>query len=511
MSIKDLRNRYTTTATASCNICKTVQKVSGGSTSGLIKHAKLKHEIIITIVRFNFIVLFQLTGNSTSTSTGNQNKIKEFFQQKKTKDSFEVVLSRMVALDGFTFKVSTTSNDLRKALTAEGYDVPSSPVTIQKVVMNFADKIRQILNEKIKILFEKGERFNISHDEWSSMKSRRYMNIILHYDETNIWNLGLIRVTGKMGAEAIVEKIKERLIQFGISPDHQVICQMTDGSVLDVLYEKPKKKTFESQHDQSNEFNDGDDEEPEPIDDDTEIDDVDLFIFPDDLEGNFDVIIEENEEECGQFPSHLKAVIQKVRTIVKKFKSSPKKNDCLQEYVLADFKHEMQLSLDCRTRWTSLLDMLERFYQVRRPIKKALIDVGEGLDIDDEELMVVLEIVNALKTSILHTELDNAIAKALTAKVVSAENHSKTSISKLVKQEMKLLEAGGGRGKYLSVAYKYLFSIKPTSVESERAFSACGYLCPKIRCRMNDRTLNRLSFLRRYFQNEKEREEVKRK
>ncbi|KAJ6642397.1 Myotubularin-related protein 14, partial [Pseudolycoriella hygida] len=84
-----------TTATASCNICKTVLKVSIGSTSGLIKHAKLKHEIIIKKKI--------CAGNSTSTSTsGAQNKITEFFQQKKTKDSFEVVMSRMVALDDQT-------------------------------------------------------------------------------------------------------------------------------------------------------------------------------------------------------------------------------------------------------------------------------------------------------------------------------------------------------------------------------------------------------------------------
>lgn len=65
---------------------------------------------------------------------------------------------------------------------------------------------------------------------------------------------------------------------------------------------------------------------------------------------------------------------------------------------------------------------------------------------------------------------------------------------------MRLLEAGGNRGRYLSKAYEYLLNIKPTSVESERVFSSAGYLCPKIRCRMNGRTLDNLSFPRTYFQ-----------
>lgn len=86
-----------------------------------------------------------------------------------------------------------------------------------------------------------------------------------------------------------------------------------------------------------------------------------------------------------------------MRQIVKMFKNSPVKNDVLQSYVTEEMKNESQLILDCKTRWSSLLDMLERFYFLRKPIKKALVDVGGGLDIDDEELSTILEIVDALK------------------------------------------------------------------------------------------------------------------
>lgn len=70
---------------------------------------------------------------------------------------------------------------------------------------------------------------------------------------------------------------------------------------------------------------------------------------------------------------------------------------------------------------------------------------------------------------------------------------------------MRLLEGGGGRGRYLTKAYEYLRGVKPTSIESERAFSSAGYLCPKIRCRMNDNTLDNLCFLRTYFQCKREK------
>ena len=65
---------------------------------------------------------------------------------------------------------------------------------------------------------------------------------------------------------------------------------------------------------------------------------------------------------------------------------------------------------------------------------------------------------------------------------------------------MSLFEAGGTRGLVLEGAYKALLAIPPTSVESERAFSAAGYLCSKIRSRRADKTLDTLCFLRSYFQ-----------
>jgi len=49
---------------------------------------------------------------------------------------------------------------------------------------------------------------------------------------------------------------------------------------------------------------------------------------------------------------------------------------------------------------------------------------------------------------------------------------------------MALFDAGGARGFNLESAYKYLRYIPPSSVESERAFSAAGYLCSKLRTRL---------------------------
>lgn len=77
---------------------------------------------------------------------------------------------------------------------------------------------------------------------------------------------------------------------------------------------------------------------------------------------------------------------------------------------------------------------------------------------------------------------------------------NKTNLTKIIKQELSLFQTVGNRGYHLTKVYNYLLMIRPTSVESERAFSSSGYLCNKLRTRMNDGTLDHLSSLRTFFQ-----------
>jgi hypothetical protein len=71
--------------------------------------------------------------------------------------------------------------------------------------------------------------------------------------------------------------------------------------------------------------------------------------------------------------------------------------------------------------------------------------------------------------------------------------------SKAIRKEITVFEEEGIRGKYLQNCYDYLKNIKPTSVESERAFSASGNFVTKLRSLLEDNTLNALCFLRAHF------------
>jgi len=71
----------------------------------------------------------------------------------------------------------------------------------------------------------------------------------------------------------------------------------------------------------------------------------------------YDVLVEMSPEYHN--------VVNKVRKIVKLFKCSPTKNDdILQPYVKRELGREVSLTLDCRTRWDSMVDMLSRFLQL---------------------------------------------------------------------------------------------------------------------------------------------------
>ena len=70
---------------------------------------------------------------------------------------------------------------------------------------------------------------------------------------------------------------------------------------------------------------------------------------------------------------------------------------------------------------------------------------------------------------------------------------SKT-LSAAIKSPVVIFETSGIRGHFLALSYNYLMSILPTSVEVERAFSAAGVLCSKIRSRLGDSTIDTLCF-----------------
>lgn len=173
-----------------CKKCLRVIKSEGKSTSALHNHMRLIH---------NENSLKRISNVNVSLPSA---KIPSYFPNKEA-ESLDQVVARMASLDGIPFQLFCTSEDIRKGLTARGFkDIPKSPNTIRKLVLHYADKIRNETIVQFNKLKSEGNKFSASSDEWTSVRNRRYINVNIH-SKDEIWNLGLGRAFGKLPAEKV--------------------------------------------------------------------------------------------------------------------------------------------------------------------------------------------------------------------------------------------------------------------------------------------------------------------
>ena len=100
----------------------------------------------------------------------------------------------------------------------------------------------------------------------------------------------------------------------------------------------------------------------------------------------------------------------------------------------------------------------------------------------------------------LKEQMEHAMKASLsTSFSVESTTDMEQYMASAVKTEMQLYCSSGSRGRCLERAYNYLMSIPVTSVEAERAFSAAGVLCSKMRFRLSDDSIDTLYFLRSYY------------
>lgn len=222
-------------SSAKCKRCQAILKTLGGSTKGLHTHLSTKHNIKVLADVNRARAATSTPGTSTSQGFENLNTappakrmlLDDYFT-KNIDDTLDGVLARMIALNGFPFSVFITSDDLRKLLLAKYPDLPKSAVTIRKRVMNYSEKIRKQITAELKHLKKAGQRFSLSFDEWTSTSNKRYMSVNIHSFK-KFWSLGLVPIHGSMTAENCLRILKERLSEFDISLDTDIVAIVTDG------------------------------------------------------------------------------------------------------------------------------------------------------------------------------------------------------------------------------------------------------------------------------------------
>lgn len=443
---------------AKCVRCTSVLSVLGGSTKGL-HHHEITHKSKSVIKSSSVSSSIGSRSTNTLSTTvdldsvaGESCNVAGFFHSscKKQKlitdftdcdSSMETMIARMIAKDGFCIEKFITCQDLRNLFNYRGFTLPTSANTIRQIVFKKVGNIKQIYKSNIANLIKNGNRFSICVDEWTSLKGKRYMNVILNHLE-GFFNLGLVRLHGCADADAISEAIKQRLNDFDITVDNHIIALVSDGAavmicvgnklniehqvclahgfhlaVIKSLYRTSsadKSKCSESREFMSMNVD-------ENTDDSSEESSGEVFIISEESGSQF---ISQDTAEI-KFDNYL-AIIKKVRRIVTAFKRSP----VLRETHLTPYTNLMPL-LDCNTRWNSLLVMVERFLEIIIPIRKALIELTYLPSIHDSDVLLLRKMVTILKPIKLAVD---AIARR-DANLLSSDAAVRFMIMKLQKFE----------------------------------------------------------------------------
>ncbi|GFU96061.1 uncharacterized protein TNCV_3776011 [Trichonephila clavipes] len=192
----------------------------------------------------------------------------------------------------------------------------------------------------------------------------------------------MLRISGSFSAENCVKAVETKLQEFGIITEKYIIACVTDGDNLVENTVEVEDKSYEE------EDNDESEELVEDLDKELDL----KFESGVGTDALFHVTYGEKNSI-----TNVNETIKKIRNVIKLFRKSPIKNDTLQKYVKEEFGCEKMVCLDTKTRWNSLLAMLERFLEIKSAISKALIDTIEEQMMGSVEFETVTTIVKGFK------------------------------------------------------------------------------------------------------------------
>ena len=235
------------------------------------------------------------------------------------KESLQTIVSQLAAVDGFSIHAICKSKFIRESISAKGFRLPFAETSIMNLIHCEHKTIQEEIKGKIEAKLQSNTRFSITLEEYTSIRSRKYMNVDIHYENEFI-SFGLIRMFGSCDAAKMLQLLKKQLADFGIAHiQASILSIVSDGAsvmkklgklsqvynqlcyahgirlaVCDVLF---KFGNFAHA----------------PVDDDEGVQE-DEEIFVDGLTTAIPA-----REECPAFTPEIEDVLKKVRKVVKVF------------------------------------------------------------------------------------------------------------------------------------------------------------------------------------------------
>lgn len=394
---------------AQCSLCPKTLTYKGGSTSGLTRHLENVHKVKPD------------AGDVIPSKKSKPDlSIKQFLQPNQ---SMEEIVSRMAALDGITINAITESSFIRESLQKRGFNLPKNVSSVKKLILSYFDTAKKQIIMDIQKIIENNGRFSVVLDEWSSIKQRRYLNTFLYGPSDNFFNLGLVYIPGKCGAIEIRTMIEQQLQEFNINFEKHIICTISDGpnvmksfvknspvlgifclnhgihlAVIDVLYKKREHLEMSEESDYSE------------YDDEFEVSSYSIS------------------------PNYCE-VLDNTRKIIKVFKKSPLKTASLQQYAKTELGKEVHLCSDVKTRWNSIVVMIESFLKLKNAIKKCLIDYDLAEMWNEDHIPVLkmlFEVLHPMKVAVealSRRDCNLVIAEIILSKLFEELQNKNNSLS----------------------------------------------------------------------------------
>lgn len=265
------------------------------------------------------------------------------------------------------------------------------------------------------------------------------------------------------------------------------------NAVVKVLYKKAPKddsKTVQVDEDEG----EADERDPDDPESDYDDDDADVVLNESagvDIDSDDETVEDEisdaaavNDEigdadDDEEFRLDYGKNIKLVREICKLFRKSPKLNDILQETIVAEHGRKLQLQLDVRTRWHSLLIMLNTFSRVSGSIKRVLGDINR-LELWSNEIPLAIdELASVLKIAkMAMDEISKDDANLLTAEgalefLFQELEEINSTLSLELLEEIKVMLHGKLNGKGVKRRPKSLVSLmkflqNPKSIKEDK-------------------------------------------
>ena len=428
---------------AKCKHCgKEFKFMKGGSTKGMLKH--LKETKVHSDLKLNND---SQSGESESTKQSDEKKVSVKNHFPSNKKTVQQIVTDL-AISGASFNFIAKCETLKKSFRDNGYEMPDSPTTVQKYVLAVAKERTAKLIEDVKRDKNNGTRLALSLDEYTAKNNRKYLGMNIHQNNGVFFNLGLQRIYGSMPSEKLGTLVEESLAKFDLDINRDFISVTNDAAsvmvkwakslpclglkcivhgihlcVVDKLYVKKKKESNNALPTQS------------PTEQDCSDDDDD----DDDINGS--VEFTQRPERQGSTPMIQKydPLLTKTRKQIRKYRKSQVRNDELQEFIENGIGKKLAVLNDCKTRWSSLVKMLNRFIVISPYMRAANLARSEwwpftGAEIDSlRELTAALEPLESAVTALSSRSANIIDAEVIYEEVVSAFDNQDTCISNELK------------------------------------------------------------------------------